>query len=131
MTATEVRNTIMARYLDAFSGQFTIALDNQISETADKWVRLAVNFETGAQDSLGTAGNRKFLRGGTIFVQVFTPINKGTDDNDDLAVASTNLYDGVRIDDLWMFNGRIRTVGADGEFYQQNAVIDFQYEDVR
>ncbi len=131
MTATEVRNAIMARYLNAFSGQFVIALDNQLSETADKWVRLTVNFNDGSQNSLGTAGTRKFLKTGLIIIQVFTPINTGTDENDNLAVDSANLYDGVRLQDLWMYNGRIVTIGADGEYYQQNAIIEFDYEDIR
>jgi hypothetical protein len=131
MTATEVRNAIMARYLNEFSGQFVIALDNQLSETADKWVRLTVNFNDGSQNSFGTTGTRKFTRRGLIIVQVFTPVNTGTDENDDLAVNSANLFDGVRLQDLWMYNGRIVTVGADGEYYQQNAIIEFEYEDIR
>lgn len=131
MTSTEVRNAIMSRYLNEFSGQFVIALDNQISETADKFVRLTINFSNGFQDSLGSTGNRKYIRTGLIYVQVFTPINKGTDDNDNLAGSSVNLFDGVRIEDLWMFNGRVNTIGSDGEHYQQNAVIEFQYQNIR
>jgi hypothetical protein len=131
MTATEVRNIIMARYLNKYSGQFPIALDNQLSETADKWVHLTVNFNTGFQYSLGQPGNRRFLKTGYIFVQVFTLINAGTDENDELVSDSVNLFDGERIEDLWMYNGSITTVGSDGEYYQQNAVIEFSYEDIR
>ncbi|MES0340681.1 MAG: phage tail terminator-like protein [Candidatus Humimicrobiaceae bacterium] len=133
MTVTEVRNIIMSRYLTEYTGQFTIAIDNQIANAPDdeEWVRLTVNFNDGFQDSLGTAGNRKYLKSGMIFIQVFFPMNKGTDNSDTLAEDSANLFDGFRIQDLWMFNGRVKTIGSDGEFYQQNAVIDFEYENVR
>jgi hypothetical protein len=133
MTVSEVRNAIMSRYLNQYTGQFTIALDNQIADAPDdeEWVRLTVNFTDGFQDSLGKEGNRRYLKRGMIFIQVFFPMNKGTNNSDTLAEDSANLFDGVRINDLWMYNGRVRTIGSDGEFYQQNAVVDFEYENVR
>lgn len=131
MTPTEVRNIIMSRYLTEFAAQFPIIIDNQKGVKGDKWVRLNVQFSDGNQGTLGTAGNRKYLRRGIIFCQVFTLINKGTDDNDDTTEASVALFDGVRIQELWMFNGRIDTVGNDDEYYQQNAVIEFEFEMIR
>lgn len=133
MTPTEVRNEIMKKYLDEFTGQFPIALDNKKFEKPDgvKWVRLTILFNSGNQDSLGNEGNRKFVKRGLIFIQVFTPINKGTNANDDLCNSSLNLLDGVKINDLWMYNGRIKTVGSDGEFYHQNVVVEFEFQNIR
>lgn len=133
MTLTEARNEMMKRYLDEFTGQFPIALDNKKLQKPDgvKWVRLTIIFSGGNQDSFGKVGNRKFVKRGLIFIQVFTPINKGTDANDDLCNSSLNLFDGVRINDLWMYNGRIRTIGSDGEFYHQNVIVDFEFENIR
>jgi hypothetical protein len=133
MTPTEVRNEIMKRYLNEFTGQFSIAFDNKKFDKPDgeKWVRLNIMFNSGSQDSLGKATNRKFIKQGLVFVQVFTPSNKGTNENDDLCNSSLNLLDGVRINDLWMYNGRINTIGSDGEFYQQNAVVEFEFENIR
>lgn len=133
MTPTEARNEIMKRYLDNFTGQFPIAVDNKKFDKPDgvKWVRLTIKFNSGNQDSLGRENNRKFTKQGLIFVQVFTPSNKGTDDNDDLCNSSLNLLDGVRINDLWLYRGRIKTIGSDGEFYQQNVVVEFEFENIR
>ena len=134
MTPTEARKAIMSRYWNAFNGQFPIAIDNKKFDppsTPSKWVRLSVQFNDGNQDSLGRSGNRKFVKRGLIFVQVFTPSNKGTNDNDGTAADSVNIFDGVRINDLWMYNGRIETVGSDGEYYQQNAVVEFEFENIR
>lgn len=133
MTPTEARNEIMKRYLTEYTGQFPIAFDNKkfVKPDGVKWVRLTVNFNSGLQDSLGQTGNRKFTKWGLIFVQVFTPSNKGTNENDDLCNGSLNLLDGVRIDDLWLYNGRIKTIGSDGEFYQQNVLVEFEFENIR
>ncbi len=133
MTPSEARNEIMKRYLTEFSGQFPIALDNKkfVKPDGTKWVRLSIQFNSGAQDSLGKVTNRKFVKWGLVFVQVFTPSNKGTNDNDDLCHAALNLLDGVRINNLWMYNGKIDTIGSDGEYYQQNVVVDFEFENIR
>lgn len=133
MTPSEARNEIMKRYLNEFTGQFPIALDNKKLEKPDgvKWVRLNIQFNDGNQDSLGQPTNRKFVKQGLIFVQVFTPANKGTNENDDLCKDSLELLDGVRLNNLWMYNGRISTIGSDGEFYQQNVVVEFEFENIR
>jgi hypothetical protein len=134
MTQTEAFNAIVSRYLNEYNGQFPIAIDNKkfsIPNPPVKWVRLHVKFNDGKQSSLGKAGNRKYVKYGLIFMQVFTPINTGTDENNTLVDASVNVFDGVRLDDLWMYNGRSVTVGSDGEFFQQNGVVEFEYELIR
>jgi hypothetical protein len=136
MTPTQARNAIMTRYLDEFSGLFDIALDNQPftpPETGEgvKWARVNVQFNTGRQETLGSQGNRKFNRRGLLFVQVFTPAGHATNGNDDLALNSLDLFDGVRLGDLWFTDGRIVTIGSDGEWYQQNVVLDFTFEAIK
>ncbi len=134
MTESEIRNLIVSTYLTEFSSQFSIAIDN-IKFTPPnppvKWVRISVKFNTGSQQTLGEKPNRKFIHSGLIFIQVFTPINTGTDENDSLATESKNLLDGEHIQDLWMYNGRIETQPSDDQWYQQNVVIEFKFEDTR
>lgn len=136
MTPKEARNAIFTRYLDEFSGQFDIALDNQPFTPPEagegvKWVRVNVQFNTGNQDSLGTEGNRKFVKRGFLFVQVFTPVGHATNDNDELAQDSLDLFDGERLGDLWFQDGRIVTIGPDGEWYQQNVVLELTFEAIK
>lgn len=135
MTPTEARNTIVSRYLVQYNGQFPIATDNIKFTTpnpSEKWVRVHVKFTEGNQSSLGKTGNRKFLKSGILFIQIFTPINTSTDENDTLANESLNLFDGERLEQLWLYNGRIETIGSGSkEFYQQNVVVEFKFEDIR
>lgn len=135
MTPSEARNAIVSRYLVQYNGQFPIATDNlkfTSPNPPEKWVRVNVKFTEGNQSTLGGIDNRKFLRTGMVFIQVFTPINTSTDENDTLANNSLDLFDGVRLGQLWLYNGRIQTIGSgSGEFYQQNVIVEFTFEDIR
>lgn len=136
MTPSEARNAIMKEYLNQFSGQFPIALDNQPFTPPDpasgvRWTRLSVQFTDGTQDTLGRPANRKFVKEGLLFIQVFTPQFHATNVNDDLAENSLNVFEGVKLGDLWFNDGRIETVGSDGEWYQQNVVLDFTFEAIK
>jgi len=132
MTPKEARNAIFMRYLNEFNGQFPIALDNQKftpPDTGDgvKWTRVSVKFNDGTQGSLGQPGNRRFEKYGLLFIQVFTPTEHATNDNDELAEDSLDLFEGVRLGDLWFNNGRIETVGSDDVWYQQNVVLELTF----
>ena len=134
MTESEVRNLIIKTYLTEYDGDFPIATDNlkfTKPNPPEKWVRISVQFNDGFQESLGIKTNRKFSGLGLLFIQVFTPINTATDENDSLARASKILFDGEHIQQVRFFNGRIDTIGPDGEFYQQNAIVEFEFEDIR
>ena len=137
MTPKGAKNAVVQRYLDEFLGDFPIALSNQPFSKPEpaagvRWVRLDVRLVSGGQDTLGAPGQRKFVSSGVATVQVFTPSGDATDINDDLAKASLDLLDGVRIGtDLWTDGGRILTVGTDGEWYQQNVAINVHFEETR
>lgn len=134
MTPQEVRNEIYKRYLAVYAGIFPIALDSKKftpPEIPAKYVRLTVKFNEGFQSTLGRPGNRKFMKTGIVFIQVFTPDGKGTDENDELTHDSVNVFDGVRIGQLWLYNGRITSPGSDGKYYQQNGAVEFEFEEIR
>ena len=88
MTPKEVRNEIVKRFLAQFTGQFAIAVTGHRfvpPQIPAPWVRISVIFNEGGQTSLGVKGNRRFQKSGFVNVQVFTPVNKGTDQNDVLS----------------------------------------------
>lgn len=134
MTPKEVRNEITKRYLTLLN-QFPIAITGHAFDPPKDpapWVRLTIIFNDGRQSSLGDIGNRKFIKSGFVNAQIFTPSGTGTDKNDEMAQDSLNLLDSIRIDQkLWMYNGKIQTIGDSGGYYQQNVVIEFNFEDIR
>lgn len=135
MTPKQARNTIQEAYLtSAVIAVDHIALDNQDFDPSDDeslWVRLHVKFNDGGQDSLGKLGNRRFGKIGFVYIQVFSKKGGATDDNDEIANNSLDVFDGERLGDLWFFNGRIETIGSGDVWYQQNVSIEFKFENIR
>lgn len=137
MTPKQAKNAIMQLYVDAVASAHPVALPNQpftppVAGHGVVWTRIDVRLATGGQDSLGAAGQRKFLRGGTVVVEVSTTNGDATNLNDDTAQAALVALDGVRVAaDLWTDGGRVVTVGPDGEWYRQNAIINVQFEETR
>lgn len=135
MTPKEARNQITKRFLAAFTGQFPIAVTGHRftpPQIPNPWVRISVIFNDGAQTSLGEKGNRRFQKSGFVTVQVFTPVNKGTDQNDEMASSILTFLDGESMgSELWLYNGRINTIGDKDDYYQQNVVVEFNFEDIR
>lgn len=135
MTPREVRNEIVSRFLTQFTGQFAISVPGHPFKPPalpNPYVSINVIFNTGSQTSLGLVGNRKFQHSGFIAVQVFTPSNKGTDTNDDMCHSVLSFFDGVDMGyGLWSYDGSIKTVGDKDGYYQQNVVIEFNFEDIR
>ena len=133
-TLAVVRNAILTRFIGTFGSTLT-AMDNHPFDPPEpgpgvKWYRVNVRFAGGRQDSFGAiTGARKFVKQGVLIIQVFTPLGTATNANDALCQQIQDLYEGIRIGDLWFMNGGVSFSGADGEWFQQNVVFDFNFED--
>jgi hypothetical protein len=135
MNYKEARNAIMSRFLTELSG-VTVFFDNQQASppapgTNVKWVHLMIKFTQARQDSFGSVGNRKYVRQGLLIAQVFTPIDTATDTNDELCQQIIDTYEGVRLTDIWFFDGGITYSGNDGVWYQQNVSFDIHFEEMK
>ncbi len=100
----------------------------------DTWARVTLNHVTGNQASLaGEDGVRRWNRTGFISVQCFAPLARGS------VQAATKLACVVRdalqgkktASCVWFRNPRINEVGEDKDWYQVNAIIDFDYDELR
>lgn len=138
MTPAQARTAIKTLYVNEIKAIYPtlkIAVDNGKFTPPDSedWVRLSVIFNTAPPATLGRPGNRKFRRTGFISIQVFSPILTRTDTNDAILEDSINIFDGRHIaTQLWSFAGRGETIGIDDDkYFQQNAVIEFEYENIR
>ena len=97
------------------------------------WARVTLRHATSAQASLaGEVGTRRFRRTGVLTVQVFEPIGSGLSGTTDLPKIVQESYEGVvSTGGVWFRNVRINEVGPDGDFFQTNVVIDFEYDEIR
>ena len=134
MKANEARRLLTSRFLNAFDSLYYVAVTNIRNDPPDipvEWMRYNILFNEGNQDTLGRQPNRRFIKIGLITIQVFTPMNKGTNLNDTICELVQENQDAITLDELWTYNGRIQTVGNDGEYYQQNVVVEFEFQDTR
>jgi hypothetical protein len=100
--------------------------------SSSSWIRLSVVGRTSSQETMGKSQNRKFLRKGTIFTQVFIPTQIGMFEGDRLCSKIRNIFEGKRLSsEIWVDDVDIREVGPEGDFYLFLVESFFNYEEIK
>lgn len=99
------------------------------------WARWRIQHSTGAQGSLANVvGKRRFVRSGTVFIQIFTPLNAGVELAYSLAEIVVGAYEGKRTaSGAWFRNVRMNEVDGNGDvagMQQINVLVDFDYDQI-
>lgn len=101
---------------------------------SDSWIRVNVQHVDGRQASLaGADGRRRWRRVGFVSVQAFAPLRttsvKGATT---LACAARDALQGnSTLGCAWFRNAKIAEVGESLDWFQVNATIDFEYDEVK
>lgn len=96
------------------------------------WARYQFRLFGGTQATLASdVGSRRFIRSGIITVQVFTPLGDGLTLGDSLARTARDAFEGEATTGLWFRDARIIDIGPSGAWYQQNILVDFEYDEVK
>jgi hypothetical protein len=95
------------------------------------WARMVVRTQPSNQDSLGKVGNRKYLRKGIVFVQIFVPVKTGTYDADVLADRVRTIFEGTRLSGIWFYETDVSEQGEDGKYFTYLVQSLFNYEQVK
>lgn len=93
------------------------------------WARMVFRNRGGPQNTFGKPGVRKFDRVGSMFVQVFTPLQEGTGQGTDLAQLVVDAFEGERIPGTSIcFNEVIvRQAPPSGDWNQVTVEVNFRY----
>lgn len=100
----------------------------------DIWLRAALSHVTGNQSSLaGEDGVRRWNRTGFISVQCFAPLARGSVQKaTQLACVVRDALQGKQTEScVWFRNPRIAEIGEDRDWFNVNATIDFDYDELR
>lgn len=100
----------------------------------DTWARITMQHLTGGQASLaGVDGVRRWSRAGIITAQCFAPLASGSVQKaTQLAgVIRDSLQGKATASRVWFTNPRIIEIGEDRDWYNVNAIIDFNYDELR
>jgi hypothetical protein len=99
----------------------------------EPWARFTLRHAASEQATLsGVVGSRRFRRTGILVVGIFTPPGDGLSGATDLAKIIQDAYEGVTSPNGVIFRGvAINEVGPDGDFFQTNVVVNFEYDEVK
>lgn len=129
----DAREAIYQEFLTAWGATSPFTFENEAyTPTAGvSWVRLSVRHNTSLQDSIGGVGNRKFERSGRVFIQIFTPLDRGLRPADALTATARAIFEGVRVSGIVFYSPVIREIGPDGAWLQVNVECPFDYQEVK
>ncbi len=134
-TLSEARETIYETFNTAWAGQTQLTFDNEKFDPPDdaSWVRLSVRHKISTQETLGALGNRKFLRGASCFIQIFTVFDIGTATADGLVETARAIFEGTSISGTTIrFNDVIvREEGRDKSWFYVVIEATFEYNELK
>lgn len=132
-TLAVAEQTIYSTFVTDWGADTPVELDNEpITPPANAdWVRLVIRHNTSTQRSLGGIGNRKFMRGGEVFVQCFTPEGSGSTGARTLAATARAIFEGKTLlpGSIIFTDVVVREIGADRGWYQVNVEATFDYDE--
>lgn len=131
---TDARERIYQAFVTGWGNRTPITLENERYSPAldTAWVRLTVRHQIGVQESLGSVGNRRFLRAGIIFLQIFTPLEAGMRAADGHVDFARGVLEGVTLTTgIRLYGASSQEIGAEDGWYQVNLEVSFEYEEVK
>ncbi len=134
-TLNDAREAVYLRFTSTFTGVTAdrVALDNEDFPEPAKgnWVRLVVRSLAREQETLGAPGNRKFRPEALVLVQVYVPVDSGTDVADALAKEAADIFEGVSFSGLDFQGAVVRETGPTGRWFQFIMEAPFKYEEIK
>lgn len=104
---------------------------NDSNGNAVPFVRVAIRHSLGRQDTLAARGRRRYLYGGVVQVQIFTPLGDGKALADQLAqVVKFALTSALTTSQVWFFDITPNDLGRDGPWYFDSIDAVFRYQEV-
>lgn len=137
VTLVDARETIYQRFSDVWGTTSPFTFDNEEFDAPvlNPWVRVTVRHDGSALEAIGGTGAlgglNKFQRTGRVFIQVFSPVDRGTREADTLAQAARAIFEGVTLSSnaIRFNNVVVREIGPSDSWYQINVEAAFQYDE--
>lgn len=128
-TINEVRKSINNLFIAEWGNTTPIALDREPFDAPEdsSWVRLTVRSLPSSVETIGGKGNRRFLRPGNVYIQIFTKLGVGTKELDLLTEKAVGIFEGERLDDVWFNEADVYEVD-DKKYAAATVSTAFNYE---
>jgi hypothetical protein len=94
------------------------------------WARVALRHNTGEQETLGAIGNRRFLAGGNLQIQIFVPNGGGHRlAHQIVGVLKGAIRAAPTTHSVWFFDTVVSEIGVDGPWFNTKVDTTFRYEE--
>lgn len=97
LTYANIEDVLTGCFLRQWADRTPVILKNQLQEDiapdTEAWVRLSVLKTANRQSSLGTVGNRRFVRVGRVFVQIYVRSGEQTSLLNELCSAVVDMFE--------------------------------------
>lgn len=112
-----------------------VVLENEEIRDGDEnspWIRFSVEIFSFSADSMGSKGNRRVNRYGSISVQVFVPLNEKTKELNGLIARVIRIYEGEKFDNIYFRNLRTMTIDekSDSLWYGSTVTVEFDFTEI-
>ncbi len=138
MTATveQARDQMLGLIQAAWPVDKTLIYDGfkgEKPEAQEVWGRVSVRHNSGGQASLSKQGGRsRYVRRGTIYVNLFAPPGDGLRALDPLTKTILDAIEGkTTAGGVWFTQVRVREMGIVEGSYQVNVLANFSYDEVK
>lgn len=107
----------------------------QVGDTSSPpfWGRASLDFTDRGQAALtGANGQTMYEQTGFLFVQLFEPSGKGLLITDKASKILFDAFDKLKTSSgVWFRRARAVDVGNDGNWYQTNFIVEFNYDEIK
>lgn len=131
LTVEQARDEMTALFATAWSPRAVVwdGVAGKPPNTRAPWARFTIRHADGGSAAIG---NRRFRREGTIFIQLYAPVGDGLSALDPLTKIAMDAYEGQSTaGGAWFRDVRSREIGPDGDWYQVNVLVDFEYHEIK
>lgn len=131
-TLNEAREAIYQRFVDNYVATVFTFENEDFDPPETAWVRLSVRGNVGGgQETLGAPGGRKFRRRGIIVAQVYTPLNQGLQQGDQLGQSIRAIFEAEGFSDIDANDGLVRESPPRDDFFVHIVEVFFEYEETK
>ena len=133
-TLVVAREKVYERFKTQWGTRTDFAFENEDNVGVQPDTVLArVTFRSlgGGQETLGPKLGRKYQRNASVFVDIFTPVDKGMELGDGHAVFARDIFEGEQFDGLNFNDGVVRELGDDGTHYMHQMEASCFYTETK
>lgn len=145
LTYANIEDVLTRCFLQYWADRTPVILKNavpqELANSVEAWVYFTVYKNASRQDSFGRDGNRRFVRIGRIFVEVFVKAGTVTSLMNDLSADVLNFYEGDQWSPMRMLQitqydlpdgaHRRASITGDGRWFGTQVNIQWAFDEVK